>query len=53
MRLNYFLKQWKHTTIVTIAKPEEDSSKPENHRPSSLLAAFSKILEGIILTRLN
>lgn len=52
LRLNYFPDVWKKANIITIPKPGKDHRRPENHRPISLLSAFSKIFERIILARL-
>lgn len=53
LRLNYFPTNWKTAIIITIPKPGKDHSLPENHRPISLLSTLSKILERLILKRLN
>lgn len=52
LRLNYFPTDWKLANIINIPKPSKDWRYPENHRPISLLPAFSKIFERIILSRL-
>lgn len=49
---SYFPDQWKTSTIVLFPKPGKDISKPENHRPISLLPTLSKIFERLILKRL-
>lgn len=53
LRLSYFPKYWKNAVIITIPKPGKDHKFPQNYRPISLLPSFSKILERIILTRLQ
>lgn len=53
LRNCYFPEKWKSAVVITIPKPGKDHSRPENHRPISLLPTFSKILERLILTRLN
>lgn len=53
LRKNYFPEKWKAAVIITIPKAGKDHSKPENHRPISLLPTYSKILERVIHTRLK
>lgn len=53
LRNNYFPKNWKQALIITIPKPGKNHEWPKNHRPISLLPTFSKILEKVILTRLQ
>ena len=53
LRLQYFPSTWKTSTIILIPKAGKPTHIPENHRPISLLSSFSKLLERIILTRLN
>lgn len=53
LKLNYFPPRWKHARVVPIPKHGKDLSKPENFRPISLLCSLSKILERVILNRLN
>ena len=36
-----------------IPKPKKDHSRPENFRPISLLSTLSKVLERVVLSRLN
>jgi hypothetical protein len=49
----HFPKQWRHATVILIPNPGRDHSDPSNYRPISLLSSISKILERIILRRLN
>lgn len=49
----YFPDAWKDATVVAIPKPNKDITLPSNYRPISLLSSLSKILERIILKRLN
>jgi hypothetical protein len=53
LKLCYLSKQWRHTTVIPIPKPGRENSYPSNYRPISLLSSISKILERIILRRLN
>jgi hypothetical protein len=39
--------------VIPIPKPGRDHSDPSNYRPISLLSSISKILERVILKRLN
>lgn len=53
LQLTYFPSAWKHAKMIAIKKPEKPSSSPSSYRPVSLLSSPSKVLERIILTRLN
>lgn len=53
LRINYFPEAWKKAIIVTIPKPGKDHNKPDNYRPISLLSSLSKILERVILIKIN
>jgi hypothetical protein len=39
--------------VLLIPKPGRDHSDPSNYRPISLLSSINKILERVILKRLN
>ncbi|KAJ4427459.1 hypothetical protein ANN_25104 [Periplaneta americana] len=52
-RLIYFPQEWKCAIITAIAKPRKDPILPQNYRPISLLDYFGKILERLLLSRLN
>jgi hypothetical protein len=39
--------------VIPIPKPSRDNLDPSNYRPISLLSSISKILERVILKRLN
>ena len=52
LRLSYFPPTWKHSIIITILKPGKPSNCPTSYRPISLLPAFGKMFEKIILKRL-
>jgi hypothetical protein len=53
LKLCYFPKEWRNATLIPIPKPGKDHSDPSNYRPISLLSSISKILERVILKRLN
>lgn len=52
-KLNYFPVQWKHAKIIAIKKPNKPPSSPASYRPISLLSSLSKIMERVVLTRLQ
>ena len=53
LKLCYFPSKWKTATVVPIRKPGKDASLTSSYRPISLLCSLSKILERVILSRLN
>jgi hypothetical protein len=53
LRLNYFPSAWKNASVIPIPKPNKIGSDPASYRPISLLSAVSKILERVILRRLQ
>ena len=53
MRFNYIPAKWKTAEVVLIPKPNKDHTRPENHRPISLLNTLSKLLERVIMTRVQ
>jgi hypothetical protein len=53
LKLCYFPKQWRNATVQPIPKPGRDHTDPSNYRSISLLSSISKIIERIILRRLN
>lgn len=53
MKLSYFPEKWKHAKVIPIPKPGKDHSIPSGFRPISLLCAISKILERVLLNRVN
>ncbi|XP_062558073.1 uncharacterized protein LOC134222944 [Armigeres subalbatus] len=53
IRLGYFPNSWKHAVVVAIPKPNTDSTNAFNYRPISLLPTFSKLLERVILIRIE
>lgn len=52
-RLSYFPSAWKCAKIVPIPKPGKDHALACNYRPISLLNSLSKILEKLMLHRLQ
>lgn len=53
LKIGYFPEKWKISKVLPFPKPGKPSNKPENLRPISLLSHISKILEKIILLRLQ
>lgn len=53
LKLSYFPVKWKHAKVIAIAKPGKNPSSASSYRPISLLCSISKILERVILTRIN
>jgi hypothetical protein len=54
LRTSVFPDNWKTADVVTILKgPEKDRSNPKSYRPVSLLSVPSKVLERLIVTRLE
>lgn len=51
--LSYFPEQWRHALVIPIKKPNKPSNQSGSYRPISLLSAISKILERVILKRLQ
>lgn len=50
---SYFPSAWKIARVAPIPKPGKDLSQPTSYRPISLLPTLGKILERIILKRIN
>lgn len=48
-----FPDEWRKANIVPIQKPNKDPTNPENYRPISLTNCLSKILEKMVVNRLN
>ncbi|MGL5733123.1 MAG: RNA-directed DNA polymerase, partial [Metamycoplasmataceae bacterium] len=44
---------WKHGVIIPIGKPGKDHSKASNYRPISLTSNLCKVMERMIISRLN
>ncbi|KAL1129571.1 hypothetical protein AAG570_012516 [Ranatra chinensis] len=53
LAIEYFPSDWKQVNIIVFAKPGKDPTDLKNYRPISLLNTMGKILEKIILKRLN
>jgi hypothetical protein len=53
LELGHFPTIWKTAKVIPIFKPGLDKTLPSSYRPISLLPSLSKILEKIILTRMN
>lgn len=53
LRISYFPDVWKHAIITPVPKPGKDITNPANYRPISLLSTLGKLLERIILTRME
>ena len=44
---------WRHTKVAAILKPKKLTDDPKSYRPISLLCMTFKVMERIILTRIN
>ena len=54
LQISYFPIKWKEAQILTIPKPgKPDYSDPKAYRPISLLPVLGKVLEKVILARLQ
>jgi hypothetical protein len=54
LRRGYFPKQWKRSIILPIVKPgKEESTEVTKYRPISLLNVGSKVLETLLIGRIN
>jgi hypothetical protein len=54
LRKGYFSKQWKHTIIIPIVKlGKEGSTEVTKYRPISLLNVGGKVLEKLIIYKIN
>jgi endonuclease/exonuclease/phosphatase family metal-dependent hydrolase len=53
IRLEYFPCQWKVAQVIMILKPGKNPAEVTSYRPISLLPILAKILEKIILSRLQ
>jgi hypothetical protein len=53
IKLCYFPEKWKTANVVAIKKPGKSPSSVDSYRPISLLSTLSKILERVILKRLQ
>lgn len=53
LKYSYFPDRYKTAKIIAILKSSKNPSFPSSYRPISLLCVISKLLERIILNRLN
>ncbi len=53
LKLSYFPDSWKKANVVPIHKPGKSPCQATSYRPISLLSSLSKILERIVLKRIN
>lgn len=53
LKISYFPDRWKLGKVTPILKVGKDPTDPSSYRPISLLSSISKILERIILNRIN
>ena len=53
LRLRYFPPEWKKADVVVIPKAKQDRQYPQNYRPISLLSTLGKVMEKVILARLQ
>ena len=54
LRKGYFPKQWKHSIRIPIVKPgKEGSTEVTTYRPISLLNIGGKVLEKLLIDRIN
>jgi hypothetical protein len=53
LRIGYWPKPFKIANIIKIGKPGKDLTDVKNYRPISLLPIMNKLLEKLILRRLN
>jgi Reverse transcriptase (RNA-dependent DNA polymerase) len=53
LRLRHFPAKWKEADVALLLKAGKSANFPQNFRPISLLPTMGKILEKIILTRLD
>ena len=54
VKKGYFPKQWKHSIIIPLIKPGKDgSTEVTKYRPISLLNVGGKVLEKLLIDRIN
>lgn len=52
--LGYFPRSWKEAVVVILRKSgKDDYTKPKSHRPIGLLPVMGKVLEKMVVARLN
>ncbi|KAG5884459.1 hypothetical protein JTB14_010325 [Gonioctena quinquepunctata] len=53
LRLERFLRRWKHVIVVMIPKEGQNPTFPQNHKSISLLCSSAKLAEKVVLERLD
>jgi hypothetical protein len=53
LRLHHFPSHWKIARVLVFPKPSKDHTNPANYRPIISLNTLGKILEKVILRRIN
>lgn len=53
LKLQHFPQSWKEARVVVFPKPGKSRKDPNNYRPISLLSSISKILERLLLRRME
>ncbi|KFM73286.1 putative RNA-directed DNA polymerase from transposon X-element, partial [Stegodyphus mimosarum] len=53
LQWQHFPEIWKTAKITPILKTRKPASYPDSYRPISLLSSLSKILEAVLLRRIN
>lgn len=53
LQLSYFPAVWKLAKIIALPKPGKDPKLLNSYRPISLLSSLSKVVERVVLNRLN
>ncbi|KFM59099.1 RNA-directed DNA polymerase from mobile element jockey, partial [Stegodyphus mimosarum] len=53
LQWQHFPEIWKTAKITPILKAKKPASSPDSYRPISLLSSLSKILEAVLLRRIN
>lgn len=53
LRLDHFPLSWKHVHVVAIPKRDKDPLFPQCYRPIALISSLLKIIEAVILSKLN
>lgn len=48
-----FSKRWKYAVVILIPKPDKDLLFPQNHWPISLLSSLSRVVERVVLDRVQ
>lgn len=53
LKLGYTPRRWKHSHMLLFQKPGKDASDPANYRPISLTSTISKLMEKVLVSRLQ